>query len=268
MLSRLAPYHGTTAKGASLAAAFVVTLAPTIAAADEADAKKLMHAMSDYLAAQGTFAFDYDATLDVVSVDKEKLGVAWSGAISMKRPDQIHVTRQGGFANLEMNFDGKTLSLLGKDANLYLQEEIPGTVDNLIDVLRDTYGRPLPAADLLSANTYDILMADVTESKDLGSGFIGGKECDHLAFRTPDVDWQIWIAQGDAPLPCRYVITSRTADQAPQYTVQFSNWSTQQEPAADAFTFAAPEGATKIDLKSFGAQVPELPSNLSMEQPQ
>ena len=32
----------------------------------------------------------------------------------------------GGFANVEMIFDGKTLTLLGKDANLYTQAEVPG----------------------------------------------------------------------------------------------------------------------------------------------
>ena len=52
-------------------------------------------------------------------------------------------------------------------------------------------------------------MTDVTDVKDLGSGVIGGKECDHLAFRAKDTDWQIWIAQGDEPYPCRYVITSK-----------------------------------------------------------
>ena len=36
--------------------------------------------------------------------------------------------------------------------------------------------------------------------KDLGSGVIGGRECDQFAFRTDDVDWQIWIAQA-TPFP-------------------------------------------------------------------
>ena len=46
--------------------------------------------------------------------------------------------------------DGTTLSLLGKNA--YAQVEAKGTVDQLIDTLRDTYHRPLPEADLLVSN--------------------------------------------------------------------------------------------------------------------
>ena len=37
------------------------------------------------------------------------------------------------------------------------------------------------------------LMPSVIDANDLGSGVIGGVECDHLAFRTEEVDWQIWI---------------------------------------------------------------------------
>ena len=125
-----------------------------------------------------------------------------------------------------MVFDGKTLTLLGKDANLYTQVEIPGTLDHLVDELRDKYHRPVPGADLLLANVYKELMHDVVDVKDLGSGVIGGTECDHLAFRTKELDWQIWVAQGERPYPCRYVITSKAVDQGPQYSVQISDWKT------------------------------------------
>jgi len=60
---------------------------------------------------------------------------------------------------------------------------------------------------------------------------IGGKECDHFAFRKEDIDWQIWIAQGDRPYPCRYVITSKQVDQSPQYSVQIKDWKTAGQSA-------------------------------------
>ena len=110
--------------------------------------------------------------------------------MTLNRPDKLRATRTGGFANIEMVFDGKTLTLLGKNANLYAQIEAPGTIDQLVDVLRDKYHRPVPAADLLMADPYKELMPDVTDTKDLGSGVIRGTECDHLAFRTKEVDWQ------------------------------------------------------------------------------
>lgn len=56
--------------------------------------------------------------------------------------------------------------------------------------MRGKYNKPLPAADLIMADVYEQLMPQVIDVKDLGSGVIGGMECDHLAFRTKVVDWQ------------------------------------------------------------------------------
>jgi hypothetical protein len=100
---------------------------PSGARADEADAKSLLKAMSDYMAAQEAISFGYDATLEVVTKDGQKLALASSGSITLNRPDKIRATRSGGFADIEMLFDGKTLTLFGKTANLFTQIDVPGT---------------------------------------------------------------------------------------------------------------------------------------------
>jgi hypothetical protein len=234
--------------------------APSGARADEEDAKNLVKAMSDYMAAQKAVSFAYDATLEVVTTDDQKLALASSGMVTINRPDKIRATRSGGFADVEMLFDAKTLTLLGKNTNLYAQIGIPGTIDHLIDELRVKHNRPLPAADLLMANVYDELMPEVIDVKDLGSGVIGGIECDHLAFRTNEVDWQIWIAQGDRPYPCRYVITSKLIANGPQYSIQIRDWKTGDEVAADDFSFKNPTKAKKIELKDI-SEMDNLPKH-------
>jgi hypothetical protein len=217
--------------------------------ADEADAKRILKAMSDYMGAQKSLSFGFDATLEVVTKDDQKLALASSGTLTLNRPDKIRFMRSGGFADVEMSFDGKTLTLLGKNLNLYSQLDVPGTIDHLVDELKDTYNRPLPAADLLLSNSYDALMADVVDVKDLGSGVIDGVECDYLAFRKEEVDWQIWIAQGDRPYPCRYVITSKDIPLSPQYSIQIRNWKAGSAVAANDFGFKNSTNAKKVDVK-------------------
>jgi hypothetical protein len=234
---------------ATLGIATFLALGSATASADESDAKRLLKAMSDYMAAQTAFSFDYDSILDVVTTDGQVIGVASSGSLTLKRPDKLKSSRSGGFVDAESFFDGKTLTLLGKNKNMYMQIEIPGTIDHLIDELKDTYNRPLPAADILLSNSYDVLMQDVVDVKDLGSGVIGGVECNSLAFRTEQVDWQIWIAQGDAPYPCRYVITSKQETNAPQYSVQVSNWKAGDAVAAGDFSFKNTTGAEQVELE-------------------
>jgi hypothetical protein len=126
---------------------------------------------------------------------------------------------------------------------------MPAKIDNLVDVLREKYNRPLPAADLLMSNSYDELMADVTDVKDLGSGVINGVECDYLAFRKKKIDFQIRIAQGARPYPCRYAITSKDIPLSPQYSIQISDWKTGAEVAADDFGFKNATKAKKVDVK-------------------
>ena len=230
----------------------VMSVAATSAQADEADARQILANMAEYLSGQNTLSFDFDSSLEIVTTDDQKLTIASSGSVAMERPGKIHTTRRGGFASVEAVYDGTTLSVANLSANAYAQVEMAGTVESAVELLRTKYGHPLPAADLLSPNVAEILMAGVTDVKDLGSGVIRGEECDHLAFRAPDVDWQIWVSQGESPYPCRYVITSKTIAGSPQYTLDVSSWGNGS--ASNDFTFTAADGATKVDP----ANVPEL----------
>lgn len=235
----------------SSAAALALTIGLTVAPeahADEADARNLLKAMSDYLAAQETFSFEYDRILELVTDEQQKLALASSGTVTINRPDKIHATRAAGFADVEMLFDGETLTLFGKIANLYTQIEVPGTLDHLIDELREKYNAPLPGSDLLLSNAYEELMAHVVDVKDLGSGVIGDVECDHLAFRTDEVDWQIWIAQGDHPYPCLYIITSRALTGAPQYSIRVRDWKTGDAVVVENFTFTNSTNAEYVEI--------------------
>ena len=228
------------------------------------EAKKMLKAMSDFLGAQKNFSFSFDSVFQVVTPTDQKLGLASSGTATLSRPDKIRFARSGGFIDYEILYDGKTLTFLGKNANLYTQVAAPGTVDQLVDTLRDKYHRHMPGADLLMTNSYDELMQDVYDSKDLGSGVINGVECDSLAFRKNDVDWQIWIAQGERPYPCRFVITSKLESADPQYTIQFRDWKFGSDVAADNFAFKNASNAKEVALKDLQDKLRDLPENFKL----
>lgn len=228
---------------------------------DSAEAKKLLKAMTDYLASQQSVSFSYDSNLQVVTNTDQKLALASSGTVIVNRPDKVHTSRSGGFVDSEALFDGKTLTLLGKNVNKYTQVEISGTVDQLIDQLKDKFGLPLPAADLLMTTAYDELMRGVYDSKDLGSGVVNGTECDSLAFRKDDVDFQIWIAVGAEPFPCRLVITSSQVRGEPEYSVQVSNWKSGDSVVLSDFRFKNSTNAEMIDVSELRQLLSDLPEN-------
>ena len=106
-------------------------------------------------------------------------------------------------------------------------------------------------------------MEPVTTSRISAAAIIGGVECDHLAFRTESVDWQIWISMGDKPYPCRYVVTSKLLALAPEYRVDISDWKTGDAVAADDFSFD-PGSATKAELADLQG-IDELPDLTAKE---
>jgi hypothetical protein len=59
-----------------LAAAAAGAVSMSAGRADEAQARSLLKAMSDYLAAQKTISFEYDSNLDIVTTQQQKIGLA------------------------------------------------------------------------------------------------------------------------------------------------------------------------------------------------
>jgi hypothetical protein len=216
------------------------------AQAEEGDAKAMLKAMAAYVGSQQTIELTFDSDIEVITPDLEKIQFTNSGEALLSRPDKLRAHRMGGYSDVALFYDGKTASIYGKSVNAYAQFDAPGTVDQLIAALRAGHGVALPGADLLQSGAYEILVAGVLEAKHVGRGVIDGRECEHLAFRNADTDWQLWVEVGERPVPRKLVITSKTVNSAPQYTLRVKSWKTGVQPAADAFTFAPPAGAQKL----------------------
>jgi hypothetical protein len=233
---------------AMLALVLVVSLAaaPARAQPQASDAKSILKAMSNYVSSKKTIELKFDSDIEVITPQLEKIQFTNSGEALLSRPDKLRAHRVGGYADVALYFDGKTVSVYGKHINGYAQFDAPGTVDHLIEALRAGHGIALPGADLLQSNSYEILVAGVKEAKHIGRGVIDGRECEHLAFRNFDTDWQLWVEVGKRPIPRKLVITTKTVNGAPQYTLRVKGWKTGVEPAPDAFAFVPPAGAKQL----------------------
>ena len=220
----------------------------------DADAAQVLQGMSSYLGHLAAFTVDFDVDAEVVDLQGQKLQASRSGHIAIVRPNHLYGTRTGGGADGALYFDGQTVTIYGKTRNIYVQAPHPGTIDDMLDALR-AMGADLAGADLLYANPASGLLTDVERGSDYGTVDVAGVPSEHLAFRARDVDWQIWIATGDRPLPMKYVITSKWVVDAPQYVVRMSHWNVQAQIDPRQFVFTPPAGATrltKIDVNGIG----------------
>ena len=213
----------------------------------EPEADAILHAMSDQLAGLKSFSVDYDADQEVVDSHGQKLQYSASGSLSLARDVGFLITRQGPFADVEVRFDGKVISLYGKGMNVFAQMDSPGpSLDEAINEIRLSTGLDVAGADLLIADPYSALVENVVSGAVVGDAFVGGVECDHLAFRNDAVDWQIWISKGEPKLPVKYVITTKWVTGAPQYALRLSNWKAGDVDAT-GFTFTPPADAKKLE---------------------
>lgn len=224
--------------------------------AQSEDANKILKAMSDYVTSQKMLSITFDTDIEVITNDLQKIQFTSSGQVQLSRPDKIRATRTGGYTNVELVFDGKTIVVNNKDSNSFAQLDSPGSVDQLVDLLREKYAVTAPGADLLLSNAFEAMTEDVISAKHIGQGVIDGIECEHLAFRKMETDWQIWIEVGARPIPHKYVITSKAVSGAPQYTLRIKEWRT--DVPADAFVFKPPQGAKKVALEALDS-IDEVP---------
>ena len=211
------------------------------------DAESILKSMSSYLGETKAFSVNADIDFEVVTRNGQKLQLSSFATVVLKRPAKFHFQRKGMIADAEFIFDGKTLTLHGKKRNVYAQIQVPGTIDDAIRAYELETGIPAPGADLLFADPYAILSSGVVSSSYLGTAYVNGVECHHLAFREDKVDWQLWVKVGDEPLPMKYVITTKWHTAAPQYEIRFRDWDTNPQINDKRFTFSAPEGATRLE---------------------
>jgi hypothetical protein len=109
--------------GIGILVAATVSWMPRAQAQKADDAMQILKSMSDYVASQKVISLTYDSDVEVIASEVEKIQFTSSGKVLLSRPDKVRATRTGGYADVEIVFDGKTVSAVGKNMNAYTQFE-------------------------------------------------------------------------------------------------------------------------------------------------
>src|SRR6185437_16138203 len=143
----------------SMTAASVAALAAATSPGARADdSAALLKVMADYTAAQKSVTATFDSDVEVITPDLQKIQFASSGQLKLSRPDKLRVRRTGGYADVELVYDGKTVSIYGNNAKSYVQADAPGTVDQMVDAIQAHSSVGMPGTDLLLSDAYDVLL--------------------------------------------------------------------------------------------------------------
>lgn len=249
--------------GAALAAAAVLLLAgragaqaaaaPAAAPAVEPAAMEALKAMGAYLRTLKAFRVEAATTDEDVLEDGQKVQYDGRATILARMPDGLRAEVSNDRFDRMFFYDGRTFTLYGRRLNLFATIPAPPTIGKLADQLDSEHGLTVPLVDLFRWGSDGWNTDGITGALDLGPASVAGTTCEQYAFRTDDVDWQIWIQKGEFPLPRKLVITTRTDEARPQHTAVFT-WDLAPSFSADAFAFEPPEGAGRVVLARAAGQ--------------
>jgi hypothetical protein len=233
-------------------ALFVALTPPTEVRAETAQiepaAVELLRKMTDYVGGLGRFGLETENMLEEVLVSGQKIQYDFTAKVLIERPNKLRVERTGDLIDQLSIYDGKTLAIHERTRGYYAVTDAPSDLDGLLHFARDTLDLVPPTGDFVYTNAFELLTGSLTSGFVVGKSVVDGVRCDHLAFRNPVVDWQVWIAEGDEPLPRKYVMTTRDDPAQPQYLVLMRNWNLAPKPGKASFAFSAPKGAEKIEF--------------------
>jgi hypothetical protein len=222
--------------------------APATQPAVDPTADQILRQSCDFLAQSPAFAVHAEIWKDEVLPSGHKIQVTRSVDLELRRPDRLHVDARAHKKGRSIWYDGKTLTVLDREKNLYGVVDAPATIDQTLDLAADTYGITVPLEDLAVSDPYASSMKDVSTGGYFGDEPVLGVSCRHVGFSTEKIDWQLWVADGPQPLPQKLVITYKNEEQTPQYIAIFSKWNLMDRAADLAFQFIPPPGSSLIPL--------------------
>jgi hypothetical protein len=233
--------------------ATVSTDARAQAPAVDPAAVQVLKRMTDFLDGLQRFSVKAESVLEEQHASGHRVDRDFTASVTVRRPNKLRAARMGGLMDQRFYYDGKTLTLFNPSLKVYGSKPAPATIEKMIDFARETVGILLPSADLLYRNAFPLLMQDVNLAVVVGKTVIGGVKCDHLLFSRPEVDFQVWVAEGKRPWPLKYVVTETGTPALLSITTVLSDWNLK--PAVDdaLFTFIPPKGAQSISFMSPGS---------------
>lgn len=221
------------------------------------EAQAVLDRMTRYLRGLQTFQIDTQISRDEVVAMGYKLQHNEHSTLIVQRPDKLRADIAGDLRNRTIVYSDSRLTMYSPDDAAYVRISAPPTLAGLIGTLLDA-GVDMPGIDVLYQSAAGTLTQDVRGGVLVGETTIDGVLTDHLAFRSPSVDWQLWVDKGAQPLPRKLLITTRFEVGDPQYQALL-HWNLKPRITGSTFAFVAPKEAKEIPLAHLASNDSSIP---------
>lgn len=211
------------------------------------DAIAALERMGAYLRTLTAFQVIGSSSREEVLPDGQKIQRDMTADLLVRRPNRLRAEITNDLRHRFLFYDGESFTVYADRPNYYATAPAPGTIAELVDSLHSRFGIEVPLEDLFHWGTSRADLKAITTARVIGPSKVDGTSTDHYAYRQDGIDWQLWIQQGDHPLPRKLVITTLTDEARPQHTSVLS-WNLAPSYSDAAFVFEPPRGANRIRI--------------------
>jgi hypothetical protein len=206
-----------------------------------------LHKMGAFLREQQKFSVRTNMTTDDLLGSGQKVQFEGTAELMVRRPDRLRANIRGDRRDEHLYYDGKTFTIFGERVGYYASFDAPPTLAELRGDL-EKRGIDLPLADLFYWGSDQDKSNEITAATVVGTSTVDGTACSHYAFRQKDVDWELWVEQGQRPLPRKVVITTTSEKSRPQHSMVLT-WDLSPQLGDELFAFTVPPQAHKIEFE-------------------
>jgi hypothetical protein len=209
------------------------------------DGEKQLMDMATKIAGAKQFSVSMLMGYDAVQKSGQKIEFGEMRKVLVSRPNHMRIdTQQSDSDTGGMIFEGKEITLFNTSENVYSQTKLPGDLDAALRYAVGYLGVRVPLARML-VSTFPAELQRLTRSVDyVEQNTLGEMPTAHIACRTDDLDYQVWIAKDS--LPRRIILTYKNEPGQPQFWAEFTDWNLTPKVSDATFTFTPPKGAEKI----------------------
>lgn len=237
-------------------AAFVIGQSAALAAPNkdiapvkDLRALKQLKEMSDALANAKSLTFDTTSMTPMRGPNGQWFHILTTSKVLLSRPAHLAVETGGDAVQQKITFDGNTYSVSVPKHHVYSQDQMPGSIDEMLASAATKGGNVFTFADVLLSDPYTMWAKSLDGAVYVGESERGKEKLSHLMLTSKSVDWEVWLDQ-KTHLPRIVYVKYTGVEKAPSVMIEFSKWKLNADIPAATFAFVAPKGAAKVQLKA------------------
>jgi hypothetical protein len=171
-----------------------------------------------------------------------------SSIVTVDRSGSLHAATDNGAYTTDVYFHNGVLTVFSDERNYYARTKVPGDLQDALVAALEDYDVEAPLFDFLLLNSLEHLVTDeISVMYVTDKSLVRGIDCHHIIVSGPRVDLQVWVQEGNQPVPIRTLMTYKSALGSPRHEV-FMDWRAKANPDPSIFEFKAPDGATEIEF--------------------